>query len=91
MVYVVFVDNFSFVVKFVGVVLEKDFVVLWIEVFEDKFIEILFGLFGNFEVGMLVFVIGNFFGLDYFLISGIISVFGWEIELVNGFLIWDVI
>lgn len=61
---VILVDCSIWEVVLVGVVLEKDLAVLCIEVFWNILWLMLVGIFDNLQVGQLVYVIGNFFGLD---------------------------
>ncbi|MGE5193101.1 MAG: S1C family serine protease [Deltaproteobacteria bacterium] len=65
--------------RLVGVARDKDLAVLKIDAPEDKLSPIQLGTSANLQVGQKVFVIGNPFGLDQTLTTGIISGLGREI------------
>ena len=74
-----------------GIAPNKDLAVLKIEAPIEKLIPIKKGESENLRVGQSVFAIGNPFGLDYSLTTGIISALGREINSVAGIKIQDVI
>ncbi|MCL4109539.1 UNVERIFIED_CONTAM: hypothetical protein GTU68_038934 [Idotea baltica] len=77
---VTFSDQTSYVAELVGVAPEKDLAVLKIN-FEDRSLAPLpLGVSENLRVGQSVFAIGNPFGLDYTLTTGVISALGREIQ-----------
>jgi S1-C subfamily serine protease len=67
----------------VGSAPDKDVAVLKIETPEGRLPEILLGESGNLEVGQKVFAIGNPFGLDQTLTTGVVSGLGREIRVVT--------
>ncbi len=64
----------------VGVAPEKDLAVLRISAPREKLVPILLGTSGNLQVGQRVFAIGNPFGLDQTLTTGIVSALGRRIQ-----------
>jgi len=77
--------------KLVGVAPEKDLAVLKIDIAAGKLRPIPVGVSENLRVGQSVYAIGNPFGLDQTLTTGIVSALGREIESVAGIPIRDVI
>lgn len=77
--------------KLIGVAPEKDLAVLRIEAPSAKLTPLPSGSSENLRVGQSVFAIGNPFGLDQTLTTGIVSAIGREIEGVSGVPIRDVI
>jgi S1-C subfamily serine protease len=75
----------------IGVAPDKDLAVLRIDAPADRLHPILVGESGSLEVGQKVFAIGNPFGLDQTLTSGIISGLGRQIKSQNGKTIDNVI
>ena len=75
----------------VGEAPEKDLAVLKIESPEEELRAVPLGVSSDLRVGQSVFAIGNPFGLDQTLTTGIISALGREIESVSGIPIRDVI
>ena len=75
----------------VGVEADKDIAVLRIEVPAQKPAPLTIGASHDLQVGQKVFAIGNPFGLDQTLTTGIVSALGREIRSVNGRTIRDVI
>lgn len=75
----------------VGVAPDKDLAVLQISAPSDKLKPIMVGESGNLRVGQKVFAIGNPFGLDQTMTTGIVSALGREIKSVSGRTIQDVI
>jgi len=84
-------DQTTYEAKLVGIAPNKDLAVLKIEAPIEKLIPIKKGESENLRVGQSVFAIGNPFGLDYSLTTGIISALGREINSVAGIKIQDVI
>lgn len=75
----------------VGTAPDKDIAVLQIPAPSNKLRPISIGESGNLRVGQKVFAIGNPFGLDQTMTTGIVSALGREIESVTGRTIQDVI
>ena len=75
----------------VGVELDKDLAVLRISAPPEKLPPILVGTSKGLQVGQKVFAIGNPFGLDETLTTGVVSALGRTIESVNGRKIQNVI
>src|SRR5207244_6073002 len=81
----------NFDVKLIGYDSTVDVAVLKIEAAKDKLPAILLGSSGDLQVGQKVFAIGNPFGLDQTLTSGIVSALGREIKSPADRLITGVI
>lgn len=77
--------------KLIGIAPEKDLAVLKIDAKKSKLYPIPVGVSENLLVGQSVYAIGNPFGLDYSLTTGIISALGREIKGTDGTPIKDVI
>jgi S1-C subfamily serine protease len=75
----------------IGTEPNKDLAVLKIDVAEEKLKPIQVGQSSILKVGQAVFAIGNPFGLDQTLTTGVISALGREIKSVGGTPIRDVI
>lgn len=75
----------------VGVEPDKDLAVLKIDAPAERLKPIAMGTSGDLLVGQKVFAIGNPFGLDQSLTTGVVSALGREITSVNGRKIRDVI
>lgn len=84
-------DQTTYEAELVGRAADKDLAVLKIDAPIEKLIPIERGQSENLQVGQSVFAIGNPFGLDYSLTTGIISALGREINSVAGIKIQDVI
>ena len=84
-------DRSTWQATLVGKAPEKDLAVLRIEVPADQLYPIPVGTSENLRVGQSVYAIGNPFGLDQTLTTGIVSALGREIESVAGIPIRDVI
>lgn len=84
-------DQSSWSAKLVGAAPDKDLAVLLIETPIEKLTPIPLGESERLQVGQSVYAIGNPFGLDQTLTTGIISALGREIESVGGVPIRDVI
>ena len=68
----------------VGAFPDKDIAVLWIQAPKNKLKPIQVGRSNNLQVGQKTFAIGNPFGLDQTLSTGIISALDREINAVTG-------
>ena len=88
---VTFADQTTYPATLVGAAPEKDLAVLRIEADNMELQPIPVGASDNLRVGQSVFAIGNPFGLDQTLTTGIISALGREIESVGKVPIRDVI
>lgn len=77
--------------ELVGVAVDKDIAVLKIDAPADQLKPLPMGESGNLLVGQKVFAIGNPFGFDQTLTTGVVSALGREIQSVSGRLIRDVI
>jgi S1-C subfamily serine protease len=84
-------DRSSWDAKLVGVAPEKDLAVLRIDAPRERLRPLALGTSANLQVGQKVFAIGNPFGLDRTLTTGVISALGREIESPAGLTIRDVI
>lgn len=84
-------DNSTWKASLVGAAPDKDIAVLQIEAPADKLTPITMGESSNLIVGQKVFAIGNPFGLDHTLTSGIVSALDREIKSANGVTIQGVI
>lgn len=84
-------DRSSWPAKLVGYAADKDLAVLKIEAPREVLIPIPVGSSDNLRVGQSVYAIGNPFGLDQTLTTGVVSALGREIESVSGLPIRDVI
>lgn len=84
-------DRSAWSAKLVGVAPEKDLAVLKIEKPSNELRPIPLGTSDDLQVGQSVYAIGNPFGLDQTLTTGIVSALGREIESVSGIPIRDVI
>ena len=84
-------DQSSYKAKVVGIAPNKDLAVLKIEA-PEKMIEALpIGRSHDLKVGQFAYAIGNPFGFDQTLTTGVISALGREITSVTGTKIYDVI
>ena len=84
-------DRTTWEAKLVGSAPEKDLAVLKIEAPAKELRPIPVGTSENLLVGQFVYAIGNPFGLDQTLTTGVVSALGREIESVAGIPIRDVI
>ena len=84
-------DRSTWQATLVGKAPEKDLAVLKIEAPREQLIPIPVGTSDDLRVGQNVYAIGNPFGLDQTLTTGIVSALGREIESVAGVPIRDVI
>ena len=76
-------DNTVWRATIVGTAPDKDVAVLKIEAPKEKLTKIMVGVSNNLQVGQKVFAIGNPFGLDQTLTTGVISGLGREIQSVT--------
>ena len=81
--YVSLTDNSEFSATLVGAAPEYDIAVLQIDATRDQMKPILVGTSKELKVGQKVFAIGNPFGLDHTLTTGIISALGRDILGAN--------
>ena len=77
-------DNSEWDASVVGVSPDQDLAVLFINAPRSRLKPIVVGRSANLQVGQRVFAIGNPFGLDQTLTTGIISALGREIDGVSG-------
>jgi S1-C subfamily serine protease len=84
-------DQSSWDAELVGVAPDKDLAVLRIDAPRAKLRPIPVGSSNNLMVGQSVYAIGNPFGLDQTLTTGIVSALGREIKSVSGIPIREVI
>jgi S1-C subfamily serine protease len=84
-------DNTTWDAKLVGKYPDRDLAVLLIEAPRDRLRPIPVGTSQDLQVGQKVFAIGNPFGLDQSLTTGVISALGRQIESVTRRPIKDVI
>ena len=74
-----------------GVARDQDLAVLQIDAPRDKLAPLRVGTSADLQVGQKVYAIGNPFGLDYTLTTGIVSALGRTIQSVSNATIFDVI
>jgi S1-C subfamily serine protease len=84
-------DNTTYPAKIVGVAPDKDLAVLQIDAAAQKLLPLPIGQSAALKVGQKVLAIGNPFGLDQTLTTGVISGLGREIKSMSGATIQDVI
>lgn len=84
-------DQTSWPARVVGVEPDKDLALLKLDIPAGKLKPIAVGRSGDLQVGQTVFAIGNPFGLDHTLTTGVISGLGREIESITRRPIWGVI
>ncbi|MDQ3368966.1 MAG: trypsin-like peptidase domain-containing protein [Myxococcota bacterium] len=84
-------DGTSYPAKIVGTAPDKDIAVLRIDAPAAKLISLPVGKSADLLVGQKVLAIGNPFGLDQTLTTGVISGLGREIKAMSGRSIFDVI
>jgi S1-C subfamily serine protease len=84
-------DHSTWKGRLVGIAPDKDIAVLQIDAPPEKLRPIMVGESSNLRVGQKVFAIGNPFGLDQTMTTGIVSALGREIESVTGRTIQGVI
>ena len=74
-----------------GFARDQDLAVLQIDAPRDKLVPIRLGTSAGLQVGQKVYAIGNPFGLDFTLTTGIVSALGRTIQSVSNATIFDVI
>jgi S1-C subfamily serine protease len=84
-------DRSTYPARIVGTAPNNDLAVLWIDAPRGKLRPIPVGTSHDLKVGQRVFAIGNPFGLDQSLTTGIISALGREMDSLGGRKIKDVI
>ena len=84
-------DHTTWKAVLVGAAPDRDIAVLQISAPADKLLPILVGESDDLQVGQKVFAIGNPFGLDQTLTTGVVSALGREITAVTGRTIHGVI
>lgn len=84
-------DHSTYAARIVGVHPDKDLAVLWINAPKHLLRPIPLGSSRDLQVGQKVYAIGNPFGLDQSLSTGIVSALGREIESMTGRSIKDVV
>src|SRR5688572_12624173 len=84
-------DHSTYPARIIGTAPDKDLAVLKIDAPAQKLQPLPVGTSGDLEVGQKVLAIGNPFGLDQTLTTGVISGLGREIKSVTGRSIFDVI
>ncbi|HVO13024.1 MAG TPA: trypsin-like peptidase domain-containing protein [Vicinamibacteria bacterium] len=77
--------------RVVGAARDQDLAVLRIDAPRTKLVPIRVGTSARLQVGQMAYAIGNPFGLDYSLTTGIVSALGRTIQSVGGATIFDVI
>jgi S1-C subfamily serine protease len=77
-------DQSTYNAGVVGVYPDKDIAVLWIQAPKSKLQPIPIGRSSNLQVGQKAYAIGNPFGLDQTLTTGIVSALDREINAVTG-------
>ncbi len=84
-------DKKSYDAEVVGVAPEKDLAVLKIKASESTLVPLPIGTSHDLKVGQAAFAIGNPFGLDHTLTTGVVSALGREIKSLTGRPIRDVV
>jgi len=84
-------DRSSWTAKLVGVAPDKDIAVLKVDAPLELLRPVTIGTSADIQVGQNCFAIGNPFGLDQTLTTGVISALGREIDSVTGRKIYDVL
>jgi S1-C subfamily serine protease len=77
-------DHSSWNAKLVGKDVERDLAVLWIDAPQERLHPLALGSSHDLQVGQKVFAIGNPFGLDHTLTTGVVSALGREIQAEDG-------
>jgi S1-C subfamily serine protease len=84
-------DNTTYPAKIVGYAADKDIAVLQIDAPPQKLLPLPIGQSAGLKVGQKVLAIGNPFGFDQTLTTGVVSGLGRQIKSVTGRPIFDVI
>lgn len=88
---VILSDQSTWPAEIVGIAPDKDLAVLKINAPADRLHPIEIGTSSDLNVGQFVYAIGNPFGLDHTLTTGVISALGREIQSLTGLPIRDAI
>jgi len=88
---VVLSDHEVYPARVIGVSLDHDLAVLKIDVSPEKLHPLPIGTSGDLKVGQQAISIGNPFGLDYSLTTGVVSALGRSIRTMSGRKIHDMI
>jgi S1-C subfamily serine protease len=89
--HVTLADHTTWRASLVGAAPDKDLAVLHIDAPSDKLVPILVGQSSDLQVGQMAYAIGNPFGLDLTLTTGVISALGRQIQSVTKRTIKNVI
>ncbi len=89
--HVTLADHTTYRASLVGAAPDKDLAVLHIDAPKDKLVPIRIGNSTDLQVGQMAYAIGNPFGLDLTLTTGVISALGREIQSVTKRTIKNVI
>lgn len=84
LIQVTLADHTTYNVYDVNFAVDKDLAVLWIDAPTDRLHKIAIGESKTLKVGQKVFAIGNPFGLDQTLTTGVVSALGRTIKAVTG-------
>jgi S1-C subfamily serine protease len=87
----VMLGDVEYEARTVGAARDQDLAVLRIDAPRDKLVPIRLGASTGLQVGQKVYAIGNPFGLDFTLTTGIVSALGRTIQSVSNATIFDVI
>lgn len=88
---VAFDDQNTYAAKLIGTAEDKDLAVLKVDAPPEQLRPLRIGTSSDLDVGRMTFAIGNPFGLDQTLTTGVVSALGREIKSVSGVPIKDVI
>src|SRR6185437_1131093 len=81
---VVLADHSSWEAKLVGEYPDRDLAILHIDAPKERLVPIQVGVSHDLQVGQAVYTIGNPFGLDQTLTTGVVSALGREIQSTTG-------
>jgi S1-C subfamily serine protease len=87
----VMLGDVEYEARTVGAARDQDLAVLRIDAPREKLVPIRLGTSAGLQVGQKVYAIGNPFGLDFTLTTGIVSALGRTIQSVSNATIFDVI
>ncbi|HXX67130.1 MAG TPA: trypsin-like peptidase domain-containing protein [Polyangiaceae bacterium] len=88
---VTFQDQKTFDARLVGVEPRKDIAVLKVDIPRELLRPVIVGQHANLDVGQKTIAIGNPFGLDHTLTTGVISALGRQVQGIGGVTIRDMI
>jgi S1-C subfamily serine protease len=77
-------DHTSYETRHIWSYPEKDIAVLWIDAPKEKLRPMLIGTSHDLKVGQITYAIGNPFGLDHTLTTGIVSALGRDVQSESG-------